>query len=125
GPFTHGRRDAQPGSRRRFVHCTIHEGAPMTENTSAQLSVDGTTVELGREKATIGNDGLNIGPLLKSTGQVTYDPGFMNTANAKSAITYIDGDEGVLRYRGYPIEQLAENSSFLEVAYLLIYGELP
>jgi citrate synthase len=97
----------------------------MTENTSAQLSVDGTNVELGREPATIGNDGLNIGPLLKNTGLVTYDPGFMNTANAKSAITFIDGDEGVLRYRGYPIEQLAEHSSFLEVAYLLIYGELP
>ena len=97
----------------------------MTENTSAQLSVDGKTVELGRENAVVGNDGLNIGPLLKDTGLVTYDPGFMNTANTKSAITYIDGDEGILRYRGYPIEQLAEHSSFLEVAYLLIYGELP
>jgi citrate synthase len=97
----------------------------MTEKTSAQLSVNGTNVELGRETAAIGNDGLNIGPLLKNTGLVTYDPGFMNTANAKSAITFIDGDEGVLRYRGYPIEQLAEHSSFLEVAYLLIYGELP
>ena len=97
----------------------------MTENTSAQLSVDGSTVELGRENAVVGNDGLNIGPLLKDTGLVTYDPGFMNTANTKSAITYIDGDEGILRYRGYPIEQLAEHSSFLEVAYLLIYGELP
>jgi citrate synthase len=97
----------------------------MTENTSAALSVDGTSVDLPREQATAGNDGLNIGPLLKNTGLVTYDPGFMNTANTKSAITFIDGDEGVLRYRGYPIEQLAENSSFLEVAYLLIYGELP
>ncbi|MDI3329531.1 MAG: citrate synthase [Micrococcus sp.] len=97
----------------------------MTENTSAALSVDGTNVDLAREQATAGNDGLNIGPLLKNTGLVTYDPGFMNTANTKSAITFIDGDEGVLRYRGYPIEQLAENSSFLEVAYLLIYGELP
>ena len=97
----------------------------MTENTSAQLSVDGKTVELEREKSVVGNDGLNIGPLLKDTGLVTYDPGFMNTANTKSAITYIDGDEGILRYRGYPIEQLAEHSSFLEVAYLLIYGELP
>ena len=76
-------------------------------------------------KRQVGNDGLNIGPLLKDTGLVTYDPGFMNTANTKSAITYIDGDEGILRYRGYPIEQLAEHSSFLEVAYLLIYGELP
>ncbi|HEY4614954.1 MAG TPA: citrate synthase [Citricoccus sp.] len=97
----------------------------MTENTSAALSVDGTNVDLAREQATAGNDGLNIGPLLKNTGLVTYDPGFMNTANTKSAITFIDGDEGVLRYRGYPIEQLAEKSSFLEVAYLLIYGELP
>ncbi len=97
----------------------------MTENTSAALSVDGTNVDLAREQATAGNDGLNIGPLLKNTGLVTYDPGFMNTANTKSAITFIDGDEGVLRYRGYPIEQLAENSSFLEVAYLLIYGDLP
>ncbi|HRO29674.1 MULTISPECIES: citrate synthase [unclassified Citricoccus] len=97
----------------------------MTENTSAALSVDGTSVDLPREQATAGNDGLNIGPLLKNTGLVTYDPGFMNTANTKSAITFIDGDEGVLRYRGYPIEQLAENSSFLEVAYLLIYGDLP
>ncbi|MEU3846803.1 citrate synthase [Micrococcus terreus] len=97
----------------------------MTENTSAQLSVDGKTVELARENSVVGNDGLNIGPLLKDTGLVTYDPGFMNTANTKSAITYIDGDEGILRYRGYPIEQLAEHSSFLEVAYLLIYGELP
>jgi citrate synthase len=97
----------------------------MTENTSAALSVDGTNVDLPREQATAGNDGLNIGPLLKNTGLVTYDPGFMNTANTKSAITFIDGDEGVLRYRGYPIEQLAEKSSFLEVAYLLIYGDLP
>ncbi|QCU77688.1 citrate synthase [Citricoccus sp. SGAir0253] len=97
----------------------------MTDNTSAALSVDGTSVDLARERATAGNDGLNIGPLLKNTGLVTYDPGFMNTANTKSAITFIDGDEGVLRYRGYPIEQLAEKSSFLEVAYLLIYGELP
>src|SRR5699024_9328336 len=59
------------------------------------------------------------------TGDVTYDPGFMNTANARSAITYIDGEAGILRYRGYPIEQLAEKSSFLEVSYLLINGELP
>src|SRR5699024_753297 len=66
-----------------------------------------------------------IGPLRTETGHVTYDPGFMNTANAKSSITYIDGDEGILRYRGYPIEQLAEKSSYLEVAYLLINGELP
>ena len=58
-------------------------------------------------------------------GMMTYDPGYENTASCKSTITYIDGDKGILRYRGYPIEQLAEKSSFLEVSYLLIYGELP
>ncbi|MEV0356975.1 citrate synthase [Nocardia sp. NPDC050697] len=72
-----------------------------------------------------GNDGIDLGKLLASTGYVTYDPGFMNTAPTKSAITYIDGAEGILRYRGYPIEQLAETSTFIEVSYLLIYGELP
>ncbi|GAA1813775.1 citrate synthase [Nesterenkonia flava] len=97
----------------------------MTEQTSARLSYQGQDLELPVETAVEGNDGLNIGPLLKTTGAVTYDPGFMNTANTKSAITYIDGNEGILRYRGYPIEQLAENSNFLEVSYLLIYGELP
>ena len=58
-------------------------------------------------------------------GLMTYDPAFMNTASCRSAITFIDGDKGILEYRGYPIEQLAENSSYLEVAYLLIHGELP
>ncbi len=58
-------------------------------------------------------------------GLMTYDPAFMNTASCKSRITFIDGDEGILRYRGYPIEQLAERSSYLEVAYLLLNGELP
>lgn len=58
-------------------------------------------------------------------GMMTYDPGYGNTAACKSNITYIDGDKGILEYRGYPIEQLAEHSNFLEVAYLLIYGELP
>ncbi len=63
--------------------------------------------------------------MLKETGLVTYDVGFVNTASCKSAITYIDGDEGILRYRGYPIAELAEKSTFVEVSYLLIYGELP
>ncbi|MGZ8467299.1 MAG: citrate/2-methylcitrate synthase, partial [Candidatus Binatia bacterium] len=58
-------------------------------------------------------------------GIVSYDPGFMNTASCQSKITYIDGDKGILEYRGYPIEQLAEKSTYLEVAYLLLYGELP
>ncbi|MEU4839253.1 citrate synthase [Nocardia testacea] len=76
-------------------------------------------------EAAEGNDGIDLGKLLASTGYTTYDPGFVNTASTKSAITYIDGEQGILRYRGYPIEQLADNSTFIEVSYLLIYGELP
>ncbi|PQZ95972.1 citrate (Si)-synthase [Arthrobacter sp. MYb227] len=97
----------------------------MTENNSAQLSFGGNNIELPVVPAVEGNNGFNIAPLLKQTGGVTYDPGFMNTAATKSAITFIDGDAGILRYRGYPIEQLAEKSSFLETSYLLIYGNLP
>ena len=97
----------------------------MTETHDGKLTVGDTHVDLPRVASTVGNDGLSIATVLRDTDTVTYDPGFMNTANAKSAITYIDGDAGILRYRGYPIEQLAEHSSFLEVAYLLIYGELP
>lgn len=76
-------------------------------------------------RATEGNDGIELGKLLASTGYTTLDPGFVNTASTSSAITYIDGEHGILRYRGYPIEQLAEKSTFIEVSYLLIYGELP
>jgi citrate synthase len=76
-------------------------------------------------EATEGPSGLDASSLLKETGYVTLDPGFVNTGSCASAITYIDGDAGILRYRGYPIDQLAEKSSFLEVSYLLIYGELP
>lgn len=101
----------------------------MTEQHAAEsaatLNYGDGQLQLPLESAVEGNGGYAIGSLLKETGNVTYDPGFMNTANTKSAITYIDGDAGILRYRGYPIEQLAEKSSFLEVAYLLIYGELP
>ena len=91
----------------------------------AVLQHDGGELTLKGVQATEGNDAFDIGPLLKQTGHVTLDPGFVNTAACRSAITYIDGDAGILRYRGYPIEQLAESSSFLEVSYLLIYGELP
>ncbi|RSD19214.1 citrate synthase [Amycolatopsis eburnea] len=72
-----------------------------------------------------GAPGIELGKLLAQTGYITYDPGFVNTGSASSAIAYIDGDAGILRYRGYPIEQLAEKSTFVEVSYLLIYGELP
>lgn len=96
----------------------------MTEN-HATLSYQGKELPLAAVEATEGNGAFEVAGMLKETGKVAYDPGFMNTANAKSAVTYIDGDAGILRYRGYPIEELAEKSSFIETAYLLIYGELP
>jgi citrate synthase len=93
--------------------------------TDVKLETPNGTIELPTVAATEAPAGLDISKLLSSTGSVTLDPGFVNTASCQSAITYIDGDEGILRYRGYPIEQLAEHASFLEVAWLLIYGELP
>ncbi|MFM8240230.1 MAG: citrate synthase [Actinomycetota bacterium] len=89
------------------------------------LNYPGGDLPLDLTPSTIGESGLDIGSLLSTTGNVTLDYGFVNTASCTSAITYIDGDKGILRYRGYPIEQLAEFSSYLEVAYLLIYGYLP
>lgn len=85
----------------------------------------GGELDLPEVPSTVGEPGLNIAPFMKTTGHVTLDYGFMNTAACSSAITYIDGDAGILRYRGYPIEQLAAQSTFLESAYLLINGELP
>jgi citrate synthase len=89
------------------------------------LTHPGGDLDLPVVPATDGNDGADVSSLMKATGYVTMDPGFVNTAACQSAITYIDGDAGILRYRGYPIEQLAEKSSFVEVSYLLIYGKLP
>ena len=91
----------------------------------ATLATGDTELNLPYVEAAEGNGGYEISTLLKDTGNVTVDSGFVNTASCKSAITYIDGDEGILRYRGYPIEQLAKKSSFVEVIYLLIYGQLP
>ncbi len=91
----------------------------------ATLQHPGGTLTLPVVQASEGTGAFDISPLLQQTGHVTLDPGFMNTAACRSAITFIDGDAGILRYRGYPIEQLAEQSSFLETSYLLIYGELP
>lgn len=95
------------------------------EDAKPVLSYSGGEFPMTVAKAAEGNDGIELGKLLASTGYVTYDPGFMNTAPTKSAITYIDGEAGILRYRGYPIDQLASASTFIEVSYLLIYGELP
>jgi citrate synthase len=96
------------------------------ETTSAAvLHHPGGEYEMSIRPATEGASAFDIGKLLPSTGLVTFDSGYGNTASCASAITYIDGDAGILRYRGYPIDQLAEGSTFLETSYLLIYGELP
>jgi len=96
----------------------------VSEN-SATLNADGMTVDMPVKSGTIGPDVVDIRKLYGQTGLFTYDPGFTSTASCDSAITYIDGDEGVLLHRGYPIGQLAEHSSFMEVCYLLLNGELP
>src|SRR5688572_25837093 len=91
----------------------------------AQLNVNGTSLELPVIVGTEGEKAVDIAQLRNKTGYVTLDPAFMNTASTTSAITYLDGEKGILRYRGVPIEQLGEHSTFVETAYLLIYGHLP
>lgn len=98
------------------------------ENTAktAKLTLPaGNDIDLPVAPATEGYDGIQLGSLLNSTGYITLDNGFVNTGSCESSITYIDGDKGILRYRGYPIEELAEKATFMEVAYLLMNGELP
>ena len=96
-------------------------------NPKASLTLPGSnkSLELNLLSGTDGPDVIDISPLYGEAGVFTYDPGFVSTASCHSSITYIDGEAGILRYRGYPIEQLAEHSSFIEVVYLLLYGELP
>lgn len=91
----------------------------------AQLIIDGKTYEFPLITGSENETAIDINDLLEKTGTVTLDPGYKNTGATKSAITFLDGDKGILRYRGYGIEELAEKSSFIEVAYLLIFGELP
>ncbi len=91
----------------------------------ARLSIDGTDYDLDIVESVIGNKGIDINQLRADTGMVTLDHGFANTASCSSGVSYVDGAAGQLMYRGYPIEQLAERSSFCEVAYLLFHGELP
>jgi len=99
--------------------------APETRPESATLSYNGGSLDLKVVPSTEGASGVEISKLLGSTGLVTLDPGYTNTGSTTSAITYIDGDAGILRYRGYPIDQLAKQSTFMETSYLLIHGELP
>jgi citrate synthase len=97
----------------------------MSEVPPVTIHYPGGVLDVPVVPATVGSSGFDTSTLLKNTGYVVLDPGFVNTASCTSSVTYIDGEAGILRYRGYPIEQLAERSTFLEVAYLLIYGELP
>lgn len=97
----------------------------MSKNVYTLTAPDGTTIELPAHAGSMGPDVIDIGSLYKKLGVFTYDPGFVATASCDSDITFIDGKKGVLMYRGYPVEQLAAQSNFIEVAYLLLYGELP
>jgi citrate synthase len=97
----------------------------LVRNETVSIGLDGKQVELPVVTGTEGERAMEIGKLRAETGLITLDPGYGSTGSCTSAITYLDGERGILRYRGYPIEQLAERSSFLEVAYLLIYAELP
>ena len=97
----------------------------MSDKAYTLTAPDGTVTELPVLSGTVGPDVVNIGSLYRDQGVFTYDPGFVSTGSCDSKITFIDGQEGVLMYRGYPVEQLAKHSHYVEVAYLLLHGELP
>ena len=98
---------------------------PSDVKATLSFSDGSPSMELPIYKGSVGPDAIDIRKLYAQTGKFTYDPGFLSTASCQSTITYIDGDKGELLYRGYPIEQLAEQCSFMDVCYLLLYGELP
>ena len=92
---------------------------------TAKLIIGGKTYEFPVIIGTEGERAIDISTLRQQTGFITYDPGLANSGTCKSSITFMDGEKGILRYRGYPVEELAEHSTFVETAYLLINGELP
>jgi len=94
-------------------------------NPRVTMDTDGKRVDLPVITGTEGERGLDVSRLREQTGMITYDPGYVNTGSCTSSITFLDGDRGILRYRGIPIEELANRSNFLETAFLLIYGQLP
>ena len=95
------------------------------KNEKIKLTVKDKSYDLSMHEGTIGPEVINISKLYSESGNFTYDPGFTSTASCKSKITFIDGEEGILLYRGYPIDQIAEKGNFLETCYLLLNGELP
>jgi citrate synthase len=111
-----------PGQRRELVPEKTQVKTPPVK---AELKIDAKVIELPVIEGTEAERAVDIGKLRAQTGYVTIDPAFVNTASTTSSITFLDGEKGVLRYRGIPIEELAEKSTFVEVAYLLIYGKLP
>jgi citrate synthase len=110
--------------QRRELWSLSRKQAHMSETTGS-FALGDKTITMPIKAGSIGPSVVNIGHLYGQSGMFTYDPGFTSTASCESKITYIDGDKGILLYRGYPIEQLAEHGDFLETAYLLLYGELP
>src|SRR5438046_258217 len=101
------------------------DDVPEKPQEKAELRIGDKTLEFPVVVGTEDERGIDIGKLRAQTGYVTLDPAYMNTASTKSSITFLDGEKGILRYRGIPIDELAEKSTFVEVAYLLIYGHLP
>jgi citrate synthase len=120
-PYRSWRADA--GLRNDRIEDFTMDAKSHSEN--ATLTVGNKTYDFPILHGTVGPDVIDIAKLYAQSGMFTYDPGFTSTASCQSKITYIDGDAGILEYRGYPIEQLAENGDFLETCYLLLYGELP
>jgi citrate synthase len=103
---------------------SLTKNAP-TEAAAARLIVDGKELQMSVVVGSEAEKAINIANLRRDTGYITIDEGYVNTSSTTSAITYLDGENGILRYRGYPVEQLAEHCDFVETSYLLIYGELP
>ena len=104
---------------------SVAENLRASDAAEASILIDGATYELPVRKGTMGPPVIDINTFYQDTGCFTYDPGFTSTASCESKITFIDGDKGILLYRGYPIDQLAEHGNFIETCYLLLYGELP
>ena len=104
---------------------SVAENLRASGAAEASVLIDGARYDLPIRKGTLGPDVIDINTLYQDTGCFTYDPGFTSTASCESKITFIDGDKGILLYRGYPIDQLAEYGNFIETCYLLLYGELP
>src|SRR5215831_6108809 len=111
--------------RAAYGRNNVAEKSAAKSSEKAELRVDDKVLELPVIVGSENEKGIDVGKLRGQTGYVTLDPAFVNTASTTSSIAYLDGEKGVIRYRGIPIEELAEKSTFVEVAYLLIYGRLP